>query len=283
MEHLASYRAELQIIGYSGNGIYGRLQAIKNCILFLNKTVKDITPADIRNYFMHLKLKGMHANTIQHYHHDIEQYFVWLEREKHIKENPFNRYELQLKKQQANQRHTLSQQEIKQLYAAARTGKEKMILHLCYGCGLRAEELQRMNISDINTGNQTITVQKGKNSKRRVIPLNSTLTTDIQQYLEERKRMTAQNPEALLLNEKGARLKQYTARSILHQMIQRTGIHKVITLHCLRHSIATHLLENGVSVEKVSIFLGHKQLESTEIYTRVSKQQLKQIQSFKPP
>lgn len=106
MEHLASYRAELQIIGYSGNGIYGRLQAIKNCILFLNKTVKDITPADIRNYFMHLKLKGMHANTIQHYHHDIEQYFVWLEREKHIKENPFNRYELQLKKQQANQRHT---------------------------------------------------------------------------------------------------------------------------------------------------------------------------------
>jgi len=139
--------------------------------------------------------------------------------------------------------------------------------------------MQEMNISDINTGNQTLTVQKGKNSKRRVIPLNSHLTADMQHYLEERKQMMAQDTEALLLNEKSARLKQYTARSILHQMMKRTGIKKVITLHCLRHSIATHLLENGVSIEQVSIFLGHKQLESIEIYTRVSNYQLRKMKN----
>lgn len=277
MEHLSSYRIELQTLGYSENGIYSRLQAIKNCIRFTVKEQKNIQSKDIRNYFTHLQLKGLHSSTIQHYYHDIQQYFIWLEREKHINKNPFNRYDLHIKKQQKTSYAIVSQEEIKHLYKACNTLQETVIIHLCYGCGLRALELQRINIEDINLNNQTLIVQKGKNNKRRTIPLNTRLTADIQQYLEQRKQAETSDTKALLLNKKEVRLKHYTARTILHQIVKRANINKRITLHGLRHSIATHLLENGVSIEKVSLFLGHSQLETTEIYTRVNKKQLKTI------
>ncbi|MCX2765094.1 tyrosine-type recombinase/integrase [Aquimarina muelleri] len=120
-------------------------------------------------------------------------------------------------------------------------------------------------------------VAKGKNSQYRVIPIPTTILKDITTYVKHRNKQST-TTKALLLNQKGERLKAYTARNILQGLLEQTPITKTITLHSLRHSIATHLLQNGIKVEYVQEFLGHKQLETTEVYTRITKEQLKNLQ-----
>jgi len=148
---------------------------------------------------------------------------------------------------------------------------------LCYGCGLRAKELERINIEDVLISQQLIKVVQGKNNQHRIIPIPTTLLQDITTYLKYRNKQNTIT-KALLLNKKGDRLKAYTARGILQELLQQTPITKTITLHSLRHSIATHLLQNGIKAEHVQTFLGHKQLETTELYTRITKEQLKNLQ-----
>ena len=125
-----------------------------------------------------------------------------------------------------------------------------------------------------------IKVEKGKNNQHRIVPITNLMVKDFTTYLEFRNKQLV-TTNALLINKKENRLKAYTARVILQKTIQRSQIllkdNRIITLHSLRHSIATHLLENGISTSYVQQFLGHKQLETTETYVRIHKEQLKKL------
>lgn len=275
-ELLTSYRQELYTIGYVKNTI---LTKIRNLIVFkefTRKGYKEITETDLHYFIVHLQNKELHSSTIQHYYSSIEQFFVYLQREQVITRNPCNYYELQLIKQPKTAREIVSEEEVHELYKNTVTPNEKMILHLCYGCGLRAKELERINSEAIVLPQQFIKVVKGKNNQHRIVPIPQTLVVDFIHYVSYREQQKA-NTNALLLNKKGNRLKAYTARTLLQDILKRTSITKVITLHSLRHSIATHLLANGMKAESVQQFLGHKQLETTETYTRIRKYQLKQL------
>ncbi len=150
-------------------------------------------------------------------------------------------------------------------------------------------ELVSVNMEDIKTGDGILIVPKGKGNKRRVIPISTGVKKDIENYIENERDIYLINEAAtaLLLNIKGDRMRKYTCRKILKKLILRTRnqtiIKKEISIHNLRHSIATHLLEQSVSVEQVRDFLGHNHLETTEIYTRVNQQQLKQLLQWHYP
>lgn len=167
------------------------------------------------------------------------------------------------------------------MYRSTENMQERAILSLSYGCGLRSMELVSVNVEDIKDG--ILIVPKGKGNKRRVIPMTRKVEEDIQNYITYERTLfsISLNEKALLLNILGKRIKKYTCLKILKEIIKRTGnleiIQKKISIHNLRHSIATHLLEEGVPIEQVRTFLGHSQLETTEIYTRVSKNQLKSL------
>lgn len=276
-ELLTSYQLELYTIGYVKHTVFTKIRNLINFKAFTQKAYKEVTEEDLQYFIIHLHNKELHSNTIQHYYNSIQQFFVYLERETILTKNPCNYYDLQLIKQAKTPREIVTQQEIKILYQQAITPNEEMILHLCYGCGLRAKELERINIEDVLVQQQFIKVAKGKNNQHRIIPIPKTLLININNYVAYRNLQTA-NTNALLINKKEDRLKAYTARTILQGILKRTTITKNITLHSLRHSIATHLLENGMKAEQVQQFLGHKQLETTETYTRIHKNQLKNLQ-----
>ena len=275
-ELLTSYRQELYTIGYVNNTIFTKISNLIHFREFTRKTYRETTETDLHYFTVHLQNKELHSSTIQHYYSSIEQFFVYLERVQVITRNPCNYYELHLIKQPKKARDIVSEEQVHQLYTNAVTRNEKMILHLCYGCGLRAKELERINSEAIVLPQQFIKVVKGKNNQHRIVPIPKTLVVDFVHYLTYREKQKT-NTHALLLNNKGNRLKAYTARTILQGILKRTEITKTITLHSLRHSIATHLLANGMKAESVQQFLGHKQLETTETYTRIRKYQLKQL------
>ena len=275
-QYLMSYKLELYILGYTKATIFTKIRNLINFKETTKTNYQETTEIHLQNYIEYLHKKQLHSNTIQHYYHSIQQFFVYLEREQYLIKNPCNFYRLQLVKQPKTIREILSQEEVKEVYKAARKGAETMLLHLCYGCGLRAKELERINVEDILLSQHIIKVEKGKNNQYRVLPIPISMLEDITNYLKYNTNKTTLQ-KALLLNKQGNRLKAYTARKILKSILQRTSITKKITLHSLRHSIATHLLANGMKSEYVQQFLGHRQLETTEIYTHINKEQLKDL------
>ncbi|QYS87190.1 tyrosine-type recombinase/integrase [Flavobacterium oreochromis] len=275
MINKASYKEELLILGYHKLSVEQRIRNINHFRRITQKEICQVNPSDIEKYVKHYQNKGLISHTIQGYYRSLEHYFSYLEREQLIKKNPFNYYELQLPKVKKTQREILTQQEIKQLYTKANL-QETIILNLCYGCGLRAFEMEQITLKDIDTVQKTVTVQKGKNNKYRVIPLSEKINQDLINYLETIKHNTMKH-QNILYNKAGTPLKRYTALMILKKLAIKANIKAKITLHGLRHSIATHLLENGVQLPQVQAFLGHSQMETTEIYTRISNYQLKKL------
>jgi len=180
---------------------------------------------------------------------------------------------LEFKKPTTKPREVLSTEEIKQLYEATETLKEKAVLSIFYGCGLRRTEGEKLNLKDIHFRSGILYVREGKGSKRRIIPMNEKVNQDLKNYVLK-ERFAKQNETAFICNRIGTRTSGSSYNNILKKLLEKAGIKKEITLHCLRHSIATHLLESGLSVEYVRDFLGHKHLESTQIYTRVKNKQL---------
>lgn len=273
MELLINYREQLQALGYHKKTIYSKIRNIKTFIFFIQKREEEVKVEDVEKYLNYLKEKKLHTSTIYQYYRNIEEYFNYLHQNKNIKKNPLSFFIFHLEKQPYKQRNILSQKEIKELYSRTKNLKEKMILHLCYGCGLRALELERINVEDIDIINKWVIVQQGKNAKRRMIPINETLQKDFIKYIDRRNKIQT-TEKALLLNDISTRLRKYTALDILKKLLKRAKIGKQITLHSLRHSIATHLLENGLKLESVKEFLGHKYLDTTEVYTRIIKPEL---------
>jgi len=183
-------------------------------------------------------------------------------------------------------RSILTKEEITELYNHCESYLERTILSLAYGCGLRAGEVERCNVEDLQLHEGIIIVPQGKGNKRRVVPTSKAVIRDLSGYFNlERQEPTdpteSNKPtpkQALLLHSRGGRMREYTCNKVLRRITGRTVNtalqSKAISLHTLRHTIATHLLENGVTVEQVRQFLGHSHIETTQTYTHISQQQL---------
>jgi integrase/recombinase XerD len=192
----------------------------------------------------------------------------------------------------------LTVQEVKQLYEAtflpyewdniAMGQRDRAIIALYYGCGLRRGEGVNLNIADINVQERLLFVRKAKGNKQRLVPIASKHLQDISDYIKEgrewflqyhhsewqNKRNGVPLPKkeddtgnALIINQFGERFLQPEWR--LKYLHKKAALEKNITLHGLRHSIATHLLQSGMSIEDIAKFLGHSSLVSTQIYTHI--------------
>lgn len=178
------------------------------------------------------------------------------------------------------ERHALTILEIKELYKATISQKEKALLSLAYGAGLRRNEIHTLNTSDIIFSKAILVVKSGKGGKRREVPLSETVVEDLRDYiLGERNTILAtyqKRIKSYFISSKGNRISGGYLNNILQAIVERTGnielITKKISLHHLRHSIATHLTENGASMDFVREFLGHSEIDTAQIYARRRKQ-----------
>jgi integrase/recombinase XerD len=197
-----------------------------------------------------------------------------------IKKNPMSVIRIGSVKHEP--RDILTLQEIKELYGACENLRERALLTLFYGCGLRRSEAGKLSIKDVHFKNGLLYVREGKGRKRRVIPMSATVNKELRDYyLHERnqyiKHTTPDNQEAFILNNTGDRMHARIFGKHVKKIIDRTTIAKKISLHGLRHSIATHLLESGMSLEYVRDFLGHEFIDTTQIYTRITALQLQTL------
>ncbi|MFC7526259.1 tyrosine-type recombinase/integrase [Parapedobacter sp. GCM10030251] len=174
----------------------------------------------------------------------------------------------------SNLGEVLTRQEINRLYKA--TGddvyglRDRAMLALYYGCGLRKNEGIALDAGDILLDKGLVLVRKGKGYRARFVPLTGRNKADVEAYLLHGRPhlLNGRNENALLVNRVGRRLRQPLCRLV--RLKAAAGIGKAVGLHTLRHSIATHLLESGMGLEHIQRFLGHESLESTQIYTHIT-------------
>ncbi|MBN2661132.1 MAG: tyrosine-type recombinase/integrase [Tannerellaceae bacterium] len=185
--------------------------------------------------------------------------------------------DIQLQGRARNIKTIFTRAEIKALYNACDGDvlgiRDKAMLAVYYGCGLRRNEGVNLDTGDILPGKNLLFVRKGKNYKERYVPLTEAVKEDILNYLDfARQILIKKQTNALFLNSSGDRITASMLAERLKKLKCKAGIDKVAGLHTLRHSIATHLLQSGMKLAQIKRFLGHSSLESTQIYTHIGNE-----------
>lgn len=275
IKHFKSY---LEQIGYK-KGTQKMLPLCLNEFLeFTSKKLQEINKTDILNYYQYIKNRpnkrkpgALSESMVNHHVFSLKVFFSFQMEIGKITLNPMDNLSFPRPKSKA--REILTPREITALFEACETHKEKAVLSIFYGLGLRRSEAESLVMTDVNFKTSFLVVREGKGKKRRVLPMNQAISENLKNYVLKERTVTG-DTNSFFSSRIGLKLSGNTMNKILKQLLERAGIEKEISLHCLRHSIATHLLENGLSVEYVRDFLGHQHLESTQIYTRVKNKQL---------
>lgn len=257
---------ELRIRNYSQKTADSYVRYNEEFLRFCEKDPREVTANDIKNYLDYLAHARsastvsvafnallFYYKTIWHRHFFVS--FTHPRKEKHI---PV----------------VLSKEEVARMLAVPMNPKHNCILSLLYGCGLRVSELTHVKMRDIDFDRGLLRVAQGKGKKDRMTLLPKLLETILacQQRLK-------QPDDYLFTNGRGNRLTGATIQKVVVLAARRAKIAKNVSPHTLRHSFATHLLENGTDIRYIQELLGHAKLQTTQIYTHVANSNLKNIVS----
>jgi site-specific recombinase XerD len=167
----------------------------------------------------------------------------------------------------------LSAEEVAQLLAAAKPGRERMLVQTTYGCGLRLSEVLSLQVTDIDASRMVVTVRHGKGNKDRQVPLSARLLGELRAW------WCTHRQKPWLFPGKGplGHLSDGMAQRLMRRMLARAGLRKKATLHTLRHSYATHLLEARVDVVTLQKLLGHNHLSTTAQYLHLSRRHMQKL------
>lgn len=161
--------------------------------------------------------------------------------------------------------------------------RNRAMVELAYGSGLRVSELLDLSISDLHLNMNLVNII-GKGNKERIVPLGEESIIAIRKYLvDARPKLKPKHKETLFLNKKGEKLSRVGFYKAIQNIAQKAGINKKMSPHTLRHSFATHLLENGANLRSVQDLLGHEDIMTTEIYTHVTKKHIQKEYELKHP
>lgn len=275
-QYKEKFRTHLQQLGYSKSSCQMLPECLCSFLEYHNlSAIESATQNHIQSFYDWLhqrpnrrKSGGLSDNYIYHHIYALKLFFRYCEEIGEIKYNPISA--MKFKRPEYSEREPLSKNEVQELFKASISKKETAILHLFYSCGLRRSEVVALNIKDLHLKEKLLFVRKGKGAKRRAVPMAEKVVKQLEDYYLHC-RHTAQTDlqEAFILNQKNRRMSGNSYNIVLKRIVKNSSLQRNVTLHQLRHSIATHLLESGLPVESVRDFLGHKHLESTQIYTKV--------------
>lgn len=253
------------------------LKKFKN--FFKNKDINKINENNIREYLKYLNKENDDTRTISHNISTLRSFYKFLLIEKILKNNPMEYIELPKTKKTLPK--TLSIEEIDKLLDINLTDsfsyRNKAMLELMYSSGLRVSELINVKIHDIDTSNCIIRIM-GKGSKERIVPLGDYAIRYIELYLKEHREKLIKRElnDYLFLNNHGKKMTRQGFFKILKGIAREKNIKTEFSPHTLRHSFATHLLNGGADLRSIQEMLGHSDISTTQIYTHVSKEKLKE-------
>ncbi|RZI51522.1 site-specific tyrosine recombinase XerD [Aeribacillus pallidus] len=279
--------------GLANNTIVSYERDLKSYKQFLNEKlniqeVQNIQRYHILQYLHFLKDQGKSSKTIARHIASIRAFHQFLLREKAADEDPSVHIETpQIERKLPK---VLSLEEVERLLETPELTspigyRDKAMLELLYATGIRVSEMVYLNLSDVHLIMGFIRCY-GKGKKERLVPIGEKATKALEEYLEKgRPKLVRQKhkTDALFLNHHGKRISRQGFWKNLKSIAVKAGIQKELTPHTLRHSFATHLLENGADLRAVQEMLGHADISTTQIYTHVTKTRLKDVYKMYHP
>lgn len=243
--------------------------------------LNTVTYSDIRFYLMELYNKNYSRNSVSRKLSSLRSFYKYLLRENHIKENPF--LLVSSPKKEKKLPEFLYYQELEKLFAIPDTNlplgqRNLLILELLYATGMRVSELVSVKLKDIDDFNNVIRVI-GKGNKERLVSYGAYCEDILTLYLKDGRNKLLKNNETdiLLLNNNGKPLTDRGVRLILDNILKQVSINSHVSPHTLRHTFATHMLNEGADLLTVQELLGHANLSTTQIYTHVTNERLRDV------
>jgi len=266
-EFLNKIRIELKISKNSEYTIRNYLKANLNLLEFTKKQPQEITEDDVKYYIVENLSENASSSII-----------VFLSAIKYAYSNILKKdptIAIKRPKKEKKLPTVLSKEEIKKLFRVLDTKKSKLMVSLMYACGMRVSELTNLKINNLDFDEKTGHIRQAKGKKDRIFNIPNSL---FKQLFKQAKKQKENNKEYLFTGPKG-KLSSRNIQKIVSKAAKRAGIKKNVHCHTLRHSFATHLLENSVDIRKIQELLGHSDLSTTQIYTHISTEELKKIKS----
>ncbi|MCP9292527.1 tyrosine recombinase XerC [Gracilimonas sediminicola] len=246
--------------------------------------ISSITRLNIRLWLGDLSEKGLAKTSIARKVAALRSFFKYCFKRGHIDKNPAHL--LVVPKKEQTLPKTATVEDISRMMDSVDTDtisglQDRAILELFYGTGMRLSELTGLNVTDIDLKQRQVTVH-GKGNKQRIIPLGNTVASILKQFIERRpelygERTDSDAKKALFLAASGQRIYDRAVQSMVENYLKQTSEVTQKSPHVLRHSFATHMLDNGADIRIIKEFLGHANLAATQVYTHTSMERLKNV------
>ncbi|MCG8325891.1 MAG: site-specific tyrosine recombinase XerD [Thiotrichales bacterium] len=268
---LASYRTDLSLFEK-----WNRRQ---------KRSLLEVTDSDVRLYLS--SMSRYSVRTVNRRLSALRRYYAWLVRENHTRVDPCARIESP--KLGRALPKSLTEAEVEALLEApdTETGiglRDRAMLEILYATGLRVSELVGLELSQLNLRQGVIRVM-GKGSKERLVPIGDEALAVLDEYLStaRRKLLKGKNNDVLFPSSRGVKMTRQTFWYAIKRYALRAGINKALSPHVLRHAFATHLLNHGADLRVVQMLLGHSDISTTQIYTHVARERLKDLHAEHHP
>ena len=267
MNYLEQIERELKIRKYSPKTIKSYLTSLKKYFLYLEKIPHQETIENIKNFLLSLEQSNLSASSLNSHLQAILFFYREI-----LKQNIGESFRFARKPKHLPV--VLSRTEIQKLIESVKNEKHRILLSLAYAGGLRVSEVISLKIADIDFDTLSLHLKSAKGQKDRVTPFSEKLKNELKRLI-----VGKENSDFVFESERGGKLTERSAQKIFEKALRLSGVMKNATFHSLRHSFATHLLENGVDVRYVQELLGHKNISTTQRYTQVTNLSLKNIKS----
>ena len=285
--YIRGYQNYLQIEkSLSKNTVDGYCRDIKKLNNFFNgnddkKKIEDVNYQDFQNYLSYLNDLKINARSQSRVISSMRSFFKFLILEKIIKENPTELLENPKTGKKLPEFLTIEEIEllVNQIDRSKKEGERNLaIIEVLYGCGLRVTELIELKISEIYWEEGFVRII-GKGNKERLVPLGKIASKHLKIYLNEirvHQKVKDLFVDHVFINKNGSKISRVMIFKIVKKLTEKSGIQKNISPHSLRHSFATHLVQGGADLRSVQEMLGHQSITTTEVYTHLDKNYLKQ-------
>lgn len=259
--HYSKFEEQMTIGGYSQSTLFNYSRAVAKVSLYFKKSLLDLDSDEVNTFlFAIAKEKKASSTFFKHTVYGLRFFFRLYDLEDRVLKLPTIKNDRKLPV-------VLSAAELKRLFKAPQRLKQRVLLSLIYSAGLRLGEVCRLKISDIDSDRMLIRVVKSKGDRDRYVPLSTVILKGLRKYIQSSK------PKIYLFNglKKGTPLGHGAVQQSFRLAIKNAAIIKDVSVHSLRHSYATHLLEQGVDIITIKELLGHVAIETTLMYLHVAK------------
>lgn len=253
--------------GYSLRTIASYIDALNRLSRYFRKEPEAIDESELEHYLSKLSLDKRSPYTLNQYHMALKLLKTKVFR---LSWTPRFSYTKRHKKLPV----VLSRGEITEIISVTRNHKHRLMLALAYGAGLRVSEVVNLKVRNIDLSTLCLTIEGAKGNKDRVTVIPEKLKEDLSRQTAGRT-----GSEPVFVSERGGKLTTRSAQMIMTTSLRQANIKKGATFHSLRHSFATHLLENGVDIRHIQKLLGHSSITTTQQYTKVTNPMLMKIRS----